>query len=80
MNSKIRLPWLLRALGVGKWLRERAFRLPEEALPVVSTLAAMRAESLARSRGKSAPEPADWWRAVEATQVSLVVDGAEIAP
>ena len=57
---KVDLPWLFTTLGVRKWLTDRALHVPAAAL-----------ESCAAAAGVT-PEQ---WRAVEATQATILYDG-----
>lgn len=77
MKFKIELPGLLRWLGLGKWLRERALRLPSEALPDAALLAEIRAWQNARQAGRNTLTPEDWWRGVENVQAQLISDGIQ---
>lgn len=69
--KKLTLPWLFARMGVGKWLRERFFRIPEIALPDVAQEAEERAIGYARLHGDIVT-PSDRWRAVESVQADIV--------
>ncbi len=69
---KIALPWALGAMGLGKWLRERALRVPT---PHVQD-AVDNANGLLQKQFPGSPALSiAQWRAVEQTQAQILNEG-----